>query len=264
MPSLASLPPPDLTPCQMFLTADIVVKLVLAGLVLASVATWTILVAKALELLAARRGLRQALARAGGCATLEDFAATLRPAPQAAAVPAAPLLAAANAELELSNGLPPEGTKERVAQRLQRIQATMTRRIGRGIGVLATIGACAPFVGLFGTVWGIMNSFVGISRMQTTNLAVVAPGIAEALLATGAGLVAAIPAVVIYNALTRALAGHRAALADLSAAVWGRAAPADAQPQAAQRGGIAPWRCSSTPRTSLRRRTISMSRRSST
>ena len=80
--------------------------------------------------------------------------------------------------------------------------------------MLATIGATAPFVGLFGTVWGIMNAFIGISRAQTTNLAVVAPGIAEALLATAAGLIAAIPAVVIYNAFARATAGHKARLAD--------------------------------------------------
>jgi biopolymer transport protein ExbB len=89
----------------------------------------------------------------------------------------------------------------------------------RGTGVLASIGATAPFVGLFGTVWGIMNSFIGISRAHTTNLAVVAPGIAEALLATALGLVAAIPAVVMYNLLARWTAGYRAQHADASAAV---------------------------------------------
>ena len=89
----------------------------------------------------------------------------------------------------------------------------------RGTGVLATIGAIAPFVGLFGTVWGIMNSFIGISKSQTTNLAVVAPGIAEALLATAFGLAAAIPAVVIYNVFARQIAGYRALLGDASAEV---------------------------------------------
>jgi biopolymer transport protein ExbB len=89
----------------------------------------------------------------------------------------------------------------------------------RGTGLLATIGATAPFVGLFGTVWGIMNSFIGISKAQTTNLAVVAPGIAEALLATAIGLVAAIPAVVVYNAFARSITGYRALLADASAEV---------------------------------------------
>ena len=89
--------------------------------------------------------------------------------------------------------------------------------MARGTGLLATIGSTAPFVGLFGTVWGIMNSFIGISVAKTTNLAVVAPGIAEALLATAIGLVAAIPAVIIYNVFSRSITGHRALLSDASA-----------------------------------------------
>jgi biopolymer transport protein ExbB len=89
----------------------------------------------------------------------------------------------------------------------------------RGTGALATIGATAPFVGLFGTVWGIMNSFIGISKAHTTNLAVVAPGIAEALLATALGLFAAIPAVVIYNMFSRAIAAYRALYGDCTAEV---------------------------------------------
>jgi len=93
----------------------------------------------------------------------------------------------------------------------------MTRQVSRGVGILATTGATAPFVGLFGTVWGIMNSFIGISESHTTNLAVVAPGIAEALLATALGLVAAIPAVVIYNHLARVISGYRTLLGDASA-----------------------------------------------
>lgn len=87
------------------------------------------------------------------------------------------------------------------------------------MGVLATIGAVAPFVGLFGTVWGIMDSFIGISKTNTTNLAVVAPGIAEALLATAMGLIAAIPAVVMYNAFARAITSYRAMLGDAAAEV---------------------------------------------
>jgi biopolymer transport protein ExbB len=112
-----------------------------------------------------------------------------------------------------------DGLKERIASRLERIEAAFSRRISRGTGVLATIGATAPFVGLFGTVWGIMNSFIGISKSHTTNLAVVAPGIAEALLATALGLAAAIPAVVIYNMFSRQITTYRAALADASAEV---------------------------------------------
>jgi biopolymer transport protein ExbB len=134
--------------------------------------------------------------------------------------PAASFCAAAIAELHLSDAAADkEGLKERIVSRLERIEAAFSRRIGRGTGVLATIGATAPFVGLFGTVWGIMNSFIGISKSHTTNLAVVAPGIAEALLATALGLAAAIPAVVIYNLFARQITNYRAALADVSTEV---------------------------------------------
>ena len=107
--------------------------------------------------------------------------------------------------------------KERIALQLERLELRYSRKTSLGTGVLATIGSTAPFVGLFGTVWGIMNSFIGISNAHTTNLAVVAPGIAEALLATALGLVAAIPAVVVYNILVRSTAHYRALLGDVSA-----------------------------------------------
>jgi biopolymer transport protein ExbB len=116
-----------------------------------------------------------------------------------------------------ADALLPAGVKERIASRLERVEAAAGRQMIRGTGFLATIGATAPFVGLFGTVWGIMNSFIGISKVQTTNLAVVAPGIAEALLATALGLVAAIPAVVMYNMFLRWIAGYRALHADAAA-----------------------------------------------
>jgi biopolymer transport protein ExbB len=109
--------------------------------------------------------------------------------------------------------------KERIAWQLERIELAISRKISRGTGVLATIGSTAPFVGLFGTVWGIMNSFIGISNSHTTNLAVVAPGVAQALLATALGLVAAIPAVMIYNVLARQTTHYRALLGDASAQV---------------------------------------------
>ena len=144
-----------------------------------------------------------------------------------------------------------DGVKERVASRLERIEAGYGRRIMRGTGVLATIGATAPFVGLFGTVWGIMNSFIGISKSQTTNLAVVAPGIAEALLATALGLAAAIPAVVIYNTFARSIAGYRALVGDASAEVLrlvsrdldrpaAAPAPSARRPTPLSRGGVSP------------------------
>jgi biopolymer transport protein ExbB len=102
---------------------------------------------------------------------------------------------------------------------LARLEVAAARDMNKGTGLLATIGSTAPFVGLFGTVWGIMNSFIGISRAQTTNLAVVAPGIAEALLATAIGLFAAIPAVIIYNQFARSIGSYRALLGDASAEV---------------------------------------------
>jgi biopolymer transport protein ExbB len=118
---------------------------------------------------------------------------------------------AAQTEIEMSHDVLAIGNvQERVASRLAEIEAMFARRMRRGMSLLATVGATAPFIGLFGTVWGIMNSFIGISKSQTTNLAVVAPGIAEALLATAFGLVAAIPAVILYNQLSRSIAEYRA------------------------------------------------------
>ncbi len=211
--------PDNLSLASMFLHADIVVQSVMVGLLLASVVTWTLLLAKGFQLAVASRRLRHAVSRV----ETEDSMARLRPrpgdGPEDGDDPAAVMVAATMAELAQSSGGPPTGTKERIASRLRRIEARFARRMTRGTGLLATIGATAPFIGLFGTVWGIMNSFIGISQSQTTNLAVVAPGIAEALLATAAGLIAAIPAVVIYNMFARATGGYRASLGDLAAAV---------------------------------------------
>jgi biopolymer transport protein ExbB len=208
-----ALLPHDLSPWGMFLTANLVVQAVLIGLLLASVATWTVWLAKSIELLTVKRRARAAFRILGEVGSLTEAVARLGDQPG----PTAALVTAAATETHRSRGLPGEGIKERVASRLERIEAAARQRIARGTGILATIGATAPFVGLFGTVWGIMNSFIGISRAQTTNLAVVAPGIAEALLATAIGLVAAIPAVVIYNLFARSIASYRAILADSSA-----------------------------------------------
>jgi biopolymer transport protein ExbB len=207
--------PPELSVSSMFLHADRVVQSVLIVLLLASVATWTVLLAKGGELLMARRRLDRTVAQVEA----EKSMAELRLRNGPARDPTAVMLAAVSAEHAHSAGAPHASIRERVTSRLRRIEARLARRMARGTGVLATIGAIAPFVGLFGTVWGIMNSFIGISKAQTTNLAVVAPGIAEALLATAAGLIAAIPAVVVYNLFARGLAGYRASLADLAAAV---------------------------------------------
>jgi len=204
--------PRDLSPWGMYQSADVVVKAVLIALAVASIVTWTIFLAKTIEIVVAKRRTRAALRRCAAVASLADVGVVPNPGGE--------LIAAARGEIRLSaDTFDKDGLKERVASRLERIEAAFGRRIGRATGVLATIGATAPFVGLFGTVWGIMNSFIGISKAHTTNLAVVAPGIAEALLATAFGLAAAIPAVVIYNIFARAIAGYRAQLADASAEV---------------------------------------------
>lgn len=209
--------PHDLSPWGMFMAADWVVKGVMIGLAFASLVTWTIWLAKALELRLATRRAKRCVRQIEAAPELSSLEAgrsgALRRGPVAA------ILQTAQDELARSGGLPADGVKERVAIAVSRIEARAGRSMTKGTGVLATIGATAPFVGLFGTVWGIMNSFIGISQANTTNLAVVAPGIAEALLATAIGLVAAIPAVIIYNSFARSTAGYRALLADGSAAV---------------------------------------------
>jgi biopolymer transport protein ExbB len=192
--------PHDLSPWSMFLSADVIVKAVMIGLAFASLVTWTIFIGKSIELSVARRKLRRALSQSGDARSLAEaqFALAAKDTVLSA------LLSAALREARLSAGISSDsGIKERAASSFAEISRAEARRIRLGMGLLATIGATAPFVGLFGTVWGIMNSFIGISKAQTTNLAVVAPGIAEALLATAIGLVAAIPAVIIYNHFAR-------------------------------------------------------------
>lgn len=217
--SVQSLLPHDLSPWGMFMNADIIVKAVMIGLAFASLLTWTVWLVKSLELLAERRAARQTMIAIVEARSLKEASAALGAKGSVAAL----LVQAARQEVDLSSPALDhaggEGVKERVSSRLARIEAQAARRMTRGTGLLATIGSTAPFVGLFGTVWGIMNAFIGISQAQTTNLAVVAPGIAEALLATALGLVAAIPAVVIYNIFARSIAGYRQILADAAAGV---------------------------------------------
>ena len=207
--------PQDLSPWGMFVHADRIVQAVMIGLAIASLMTWTVWIAKSLELRSARAAVRKAVRVLGKCSTLAQANAQLGDGTD----PAAQLLQAATSEIRFSANLRADGLKERVAWQLERIEMAAGRKISRGTGVLATIGSTAPFVGLFGTVWGIMDSFIGISKAHTTNLAVVAPGIAEALLATALGLVAAIPAVMIYNVLARSTAHYRASVGDISAQV---------------------------------------------
>jgi len=207
--------PEDLSPWGMFENSDLVVKAVIIGLALASLVTWTVWLAKTFELRSARGEVRRDLRVLNNSVTLAQAHDQLREGDS----PVSQLMRAAGQEIRLSANLRADGLKERIALQLERIEMAVSRKVSRGTGVLATIGSTAPFVGLFGTVWGIMNSFIGISNAHTTNLAVVAPGIAQALLATAFGLVAAIPAVMIYNVLARQTAHYRAYLGDASAQV---------------------------------------------
>jgi biopolymer transport protein ExbB len=195
----------ELSPWTMFKSADVVVKAVMIGLAFASLVTWTIFIAKMLELAVVQRKVRSALIKIADARSLAEAQFALG----AKGSVLASFLAAAMREARLSAGISSDaGIKERAASSFAEIVRAEARRIRLGMGLLATIGATSPFVGLFGTVWGIMNSFIGISKSQTTNLAVVAPGIAEALLATAIGLVAAIPAVIIYNHFSRVTKGY--------------------------------------------------------
>lgn len=203
---------------SLVLKAHPVVQAVMALLAAAVLAVLTVLLFKTAEFSLAFARLRRsvaALAAAPGLSASPagtcPLAATLAAARDEAGALAAPL----SAELRAS-------ARERLDLSLARIEAGAVRKLKGGTGLLASIGAVAPFVGLFGTVFGIMNSFLAIAATRTTNLAVVAPGIAEALLATGIGLAAAIPAVLLYNQLMRSVAAFRHRLADGTAEVLRR------------------------------------------
>jgi biopolymer transport protein ExbB len=213
----------ELSPWSMYLSADALVKTVMISLAFASFVTWTIFLAKSVKLSITRWQLRRSLARISSAGTLSEaqLAIGRRRSVLSGLLAAAVLEIRTSADIANDNGI-----KERVASTFSEILRAEARAVRHGMGVLATIGATAPFVGLFGTVWGIMNSFIGISKSQTTNLAVVAPGIAEALLATACGLAAAIPAVIIYNYLTRATRGYLDLVARASGTV-GRLASRD-------------------------------------
>ena len=210
--------PKDLSVLGMYQHADIVVKIVMIGLLLASVVTWTLLFSKGAEVFSGKRRLRRELAALLPVRSLKE--ALEQSEGFSANSVSSQMLRDAENELQLSAGSTDNGgIKERTGFRLERRVSAAGRHMGRGNGILATIGAISPFVGLFGTVWGIMNSFIGIAQTQTTNLAVVAPGIAEALLATAVGLIAAIPAVVIYNIFARTIASYRQQVGDVAAQI---------------------------------------------
>lgn len=194
-----------LTPIQMFLDAEPVVKVVMIGLILASIFSWTLLVTKLFEFGTLNKKSDQFLEAFRGARTIADIG-RIASSEEFEGNPMADMAAAASQEVELSKqaGLSVSGdhrdsTILRAVTAVNAVQAALAKRLGSGMTFLASVGSGGPFIGLFGTVYGIMNSFIGIANTNTTNLAVVAPGIAEALLATGIGLFAAIPAVIFYN-----------------------------------------------------------------
>lgn len=194
-----------LTPIQMFLDAEPVVKVVMIGLILASIFSWTLLVTKIFEFGALNKKSDAFLESFRGARTIADIS-RISSSEEFEGNPMADMAAAASQEVELSKqaGLAISGdhrdsTILRAVTAVNAVQAALAKRLGSGMTFLASVGSAGPFIGLFGTVYGIMNSFIGIANTNTTNLAVVAPGIAEALLATGIGLFAAIPAVIFYN-----------------------------------------------------------------
>ena len=211
--AIAATKPHDLSVWTMFVNADIVVKFVMVGLLLASVATWTILIAKTIELKRSRERVMTAIRRLSEARGLSEARLALGGGDRLTQA----LLGEATREMKLSSDiLAAPGVKERIAACFAEIERAEALSIKRGTGLLASVGSTGPFIGLFGTVWGIMNSFIGISKAQTTNLAVVAPGIAEALLATAIGLFAAIPAVLIYNHLARQASAYLELVSNLS------------------------------------------------
>jgi biopolymer transport protein ExbB len=194
-----------LTPIQMFLDAEPVVKVVMVGLLLCSIFSWTLLVTKLIEFGSLNRASDRFLEAFRSARSIGDIA-RISTSEEFEGNPMADMAAAAASEVEVSRqaGLQVSGdhrdsTVVRASSAVNAVQAGLSKRLSAGMQFLASVGSSGPFIGLFGTVYGIMNSFIGIANTNTTNLAVVAPGIAEALLATGIGLFAAIPSVIFYN-----------------------------------------------------------------
>ena len=194
-----------LTVMQMFMDADPVVKVVMIGLVLSSILSWTLLVTKLLEFGSLNRTSDRFIEAFRGAKSVTEMN-RIAMSDEYEGNPLADMTAAATQDVELSrqaglavSGAHRETTLHRAEAAVGAVQALMAKRLSGGMQFLASVGSSGPFIGLFGTVYGIMNSFIGIANTNTTNLAVVAPGIAEALLATGIGLFAAIPAVIFYN-----------------------------------------------------------------
>lgn len=204
----------ELTPIKMFNDSGLVVKVVMIGLLVASIFTWVILIIKLMEFGGLNSKTNRFLESFRGARTIADMR-KISTSDEFDGNPLADMAAAATEEVELSRqaGLSVTGehrdaTITRASTAVSAVQSSLAGRLSGGQQFLASTGSSAPFVGLFGTVYGVMNSFIGIAQSNTTNLAVVAPGIAEALLATGIGLFAAIPAVIFFNYFNTRIAAY--------------------------------------------------------
>ncbi|ESQ87673.1 flagellar motor protein MotA [Asticcacaulis sp. AC460] len=204
----------DVNFASMFLGATIVVKVVMCLLVLMSLFSWILLIMKMLDFSSLNRVSSNFLEAYRGARSIADIN-RIAVSDEFAGNPLADMAAVGTEEVQLSKqaGLQVSGehrdsTLTRAEASIHAVQAGLAKRLSGGLSFLATTGSTSPFIGLFGTVYGIMNSFIGIANSNTTNLAVVAPGIAEALMATGIGLIAAIPAVVMYNIFNTAISNY--------------------------------------------------------
>jgi len=229
LPLLASAASSHLDPVQLFLGADIVVQVVIGGLLLASLWVWTQIVAIGWRIGALRRRCNAYEKEFWQAADFEALQSERR----GAKVPSARVALAGMGEWRLARGakrLDKEGARQRISLALDSAVAAEADSLAEPLNFLATVGSVAPFVGLFGTVWGIMNSFYQIGQQQNSSLSVVAPGISEALFATAIGLFAAIPAVIAYNRYSHGVGMFEARLqrfADRLAASLSRELEAD-------------------------------------
>jgi biopolymer transport protein ExbB len=199
---------------SMFMGATIVVKLVMTLLAICSVISWVLLIMKLMDFSSLNRVTTNYLEAYRGARSIADIN-RISVSDEFAGNPLADMAAVATEEVQLSKqaGLSISGEhRDSVLHRAQAsvaaVQAGLAKRLSGGLSFLASVGSTSPFIGLFGTVYGIMNSFISIAQSHTTNLAVVAPGIAEALMATGLGLIAAIPAVVMYNIFNTSISNY--------------------------------------------------------
>ncbi len=199
--SLLAAAPTRLDPVKLFFDADLVVQAVMAGLIIASVWVWAIVISFSLRMAGIGKRTDAYERDFWKAADIDAFQAE-RGGKEAGEIPAARVVAAGLGEWRRSTAaktIDRDGTRQRLAGVMDSAVAQEADRLAERLNFLATVGSVAPFVGLFGTVWGIMNSFFQIGSQQNSSLAVVAPGISEALFATAIGLFAAIPAVIAYN-----------------------------------------------------------------